>query len=1153
MNKIFNVKWNAALQRYDVTSELTKGKSKSSCTNERSFIKKLTAKLSVMSAMIIALFNSSAYAANAIINDGTTGAYSDLNIITNVDNNNNSDAFGIYSKHIGGNINFKDGSINTSGLGAYAAVASDGGLMTLNGSTIHTSGKSAHGLYAARGSELTGNKLIISTLGSKSYAVYAEQNSKITINDSHIDADTGLVAGGQSTLTASNTQINSVNKGLYANAATIIGSKLTVSTSNNGGYAAMANQTSGKITLADSQLDTAGSNSYALYAANGQIDATNTLINTQGTGASALVAYGNGGHAAIILSNGAVNTSGNNAHGVNVSGAGNHIDIDKSKISTTGSGSIGAWTHSGSTLTITDTDISAQRSYALLADDSQSIINYDGGAVTSKGNTAAVFARAGGTINLKNATVNTNYTGIEGTSGTTLNAENVVINNNNTGATQNGVGVYGYSYSKINLNNVEINNTGVNQTGIQLSKGSTAKLNGVSINGLNNWDGIVLGDTTSLVGSNVHVNMSSDASSKSNAARGIFFTNDSSKKAVSLSQSKINVAGATSNAIYARAGTGSMNLANTEVTALDSNVINTGQSNSLTLNASGTRLSGKNLLVVGAGDDKSQTSNIILNGDMASQFNGDIIINRVATGSNALTLKNNSIWTGATSTLQNLSLNSGSQWDVTHDSAIDNLTLDNATLNMTAPGTGYSLVTVNNLSSNNGTLDFKTHLKDDASKTDQLLITGDYHGNTAVAVTNAGGTGAQTIDGIKLIEVAGKVEGNFTQAGRIVAGAYDYNLTRNGNKWLLESNTQSVPPVDPVKPIDPTKPIDPVKPVEPEKPGDAGMSGAGGSVEPEHPATRIIRPEAGSYVANQAAANTLFSQSWEDRAANTRYANVEAGNESSSLWLRNQVRHNRSKEGAGQLTTQGNRYIMQFGGDIAQWRSTAGDRLNVGVMAGYGNAQSTTQSNVTGYRTKAQLHGYSSGVYATWIQDKEDLTGAYVDSWMLYNWFDNAIKGDGIASESYKSRGITASVEGGYTFNIADISREKSIYLQPQLQTTWMGVRAKDVTEANGTHVSSSGNNNMQTRVGVRTFIDGKLAKVKPFIEANWIHNSETFGSNLNGVSVTQQGTHNLADVKVGLQSQINRNIDVWGSVGRQFGHQGYADTSALVGVKVSF
>jgi len=90
---------------------------------------------------------------------------------------------------------------------------------------------------------------------------------------------------------------------------------------------------------------------------------------------------------------------------------------------------------------------------------------------------------------------------------------------------------------------------------------------------------------------------------------------------------------------------------------------------------------------------------------------------------------------------------------------------------------------------NNGWLHFNTVLGDDNSATDKLVVTGNTDGTTNVSVTNAGGLGAQTTgNGIQLIEVQGESNGTFTQGSRISAGAYDYQLAKNGNgSWYLQS------------------------------------------------------------------------------------------------------------------------------------------------------------------------------------------------------------------------------------------------------------------------------------------------------------------------------------------------------------------------------
>lgn len=120
----------------------------------------------------------------------------------------------------------------------------------------------------------------------------------------------------------------------------------------------------------------------------------------------------------------------------------------------------------------------------------------------------------------------------------------------------------------------------------------------------------------------------------------------------------------------------------------------------------------------------------------------------------------------------------------------------------------------------------------------------------------------------------------------------------------------------------------------------------------------------------------------------------------------------RFTDGSKQLKTQANRYVLQIGGDLAQWSSDGLDRWHLGVMAGYANQKSKTHNTHNGYASRGHVNGYSAGLYATWYANEVDKTGTYLDSWVLYNWFDNTVQGDHLASEKYKSDGITASIEG---------------------------------------------------------------------------------------------------------------------------------------------
>lgn len=77
-------------------------------------------------------------------------------------------------------------------------------------------------------------------------------------------------------------------------------------------------------------------------------------------------------------------------------------------------------------------------------------------------------------------------------------------------------------------------------------------------------------------------------------------------------------------------------------------------------------------------------------------------------------------------------------------------------------------------------------LSDDKSSVDSLIITGDSTGKSAVYVTELGGHGAQTVEGIRVIEVQGNSGAEFTQGGRIVAG--HSNWKSSGSQLSTQSN-----------------------------------------------------------------------------------------------------------------------------------------------------------------------------------------------------------------------------------------------------------------------------------------------------------------------------------------------------------------------------
>ncbi|KNC93443.1 hypothetical protein GM31_19095 [Trabulsiella odontotermitis] len=483
-----------------------------------------------------------------------------------------------------------------------------------------------------------------------------------------------------------------------------------------------------------------------------------------------------------------------------------------------------------------------------------------------------------------------------------------------------------------------------------------------------------------------------------------------------------------------------------------------------------------------------------------------------------------------------------------HEAAAGLLTLggnltSSGTLNLAGSKTGNQLVVNGNYTGKDGLLALNTVLNGDDSPTDKLTVHGDTSGNTRVGVNNVGGSGAQTVNGIELVQVDGNSAGNFALTkGTVEAGAYVYTLAKGtgdaAKNWYLTSKWNgAVPPQDPVKPpvVDPTAP-------------DA------------------LRPEAGSYISNIAAANTLFNHRLHDRLGEPQYTDaLHNGNDNvSSMWMRHVGGHERSSAGHDQLKTQSNRYVLQLGGDIAQWSTDGLDRWHLGVMGGYANEHSNTRSDRAGYGSDGRVSGYSAGLYGTWYQNDADKTGAYVDSWMLYNWFDNSVSADNRERDEYKSKGLTASLEAGYTLKAGEFYGSQGTlntwYVQPQAQVTWMGVKDNAHTRHDGTRIETQGDGNIQTRLGVRTYLnshhkmdDGKQREFQPFVEVNWIHNTQAFGVKMDGTTVSRDGARNLGEVRTGVEGKLNDRLSVWGSVGVQMGDKGYSNTQGMLGVKYSW
>ena len=268
---------------------------------------------------------------------------------------------------------------------------------------------------------------------------------------------------------------------------------------------------------------------------------------------------------------------------------------------------------------------------------------------------------------------------------------------------------------------------------------------------------------------------------------------------------------------------------------------------------------------------------------------------------------------------------------------------------------------------------------------------------------------------------------------------------------------------------------------------------------------RLAIPEAEAvlYAQQAYAANTLFGLRAADRGDDVYAADPSR----QKLWLRfiGGRSHQNIRGGAA---VDGRRKGVQIGGEVFV-RQNEGSRLAIGVMGG--RADQHASVNGKGGAAGSYLHGYGGGVYAAWHQLRDKQTGAYLDGWLQYQRFKHRINDENRA-ERYKTKGWTASVEGGYNALVAEgvVGKGNNVrfYLQPQAQFTYLGVNG-GFTDSEGTAVGLLGSGQWQSRAGIRAktrFALRNGVNLQPFAAFNVLHRSKSFGVEMDGEKQTLAG-----------------------------------------------
>ncbi|EDU9312655.1 fibronectin-binding autotransporter adhesin ShdA [Salmonella enterica subsp. enterica] len=469
----------------------------------------------------------------------------------------------------------------------------------------------------------------------------------------------------------------------------------------------------------------------------------------------------------------------------------------------------------------------------------------------------------------------------------------------------------------------------------------------------------------------------------------------------------------------------------------------------------------------------------------------------------------------------------------------DLINMGTMTSGSSASTPGNTLYVDGNYTGNGGSLYLNTVLGDDDSATDKLVITGDASGTTDLYI-NGIGDGAQTTNGIEVVDVGGvSTSDAFELKNEVNASLYTYRLYWNesDNDWYLASKAQS----------------DDDDSGGDDTPSDGGDDGGnvtppdhGGDVAPQY------RADIGAYMGNQWMARNLQMQTLYDREG-SQYRNADG-----SVWARFKAGKAESEAVSGNIDMDSNYSQFQLGGDILAW-GNGQQSLTVGVMASYINADTDSTGNRgadgSQFTSSGNVDGYNLGVYATWFADAQTHSGAYVDSWYQYGFYNNSVESGDAGSESYDSTANAVSLETGYRYDIA-LSNGNTVSLTPQAQVVWQNYSADSVKDNYGTRIDGQDGDSWTTRLGLR--VDGKLYKgsrtvIQPFAEANWLHTSDDVSVSFDDATVKQDLPANRAELKVGLQADIDKQWSVRAQVAGQTGSNDFGDLNGSLNLRYNW
>lgn len=354
-----------------------------------------------------------------------------------------------------------------------------------------------------------------------------------------------------------------------------------------------------------------------------------------------------------------------------------------------------------------------------------------------------------------------------------------------------------------------------------------------------------------------------------------------------------------------------------------------------------------------------------------------------------------------------------------------------------APGSGGigTLTVARGYAGNGGALEIEAVLGDDASATDRLVVNGATSGNTVVTVINLDGSGGQTVEGIKIVDVTGTSNGTFTLDGdyefqgeqAVIAGAFGYRLYKNGvsdpddGDWYLRSSL-----------LDPSSP---------------------------NPPTDVYQPGVPVY---EGYARTLLAlnglPTLQQRVGNRFWAADPV--DGKGVWGRVEGGYQRPEAVASTSATDASidTWQIQMGADVVLAEYEDGSAVVGGLSMHRGKADAGVASMFG--NGSIDTTAYGIGATLTWY----GASGLYVDAQAKLSWFesdlDSAVLGSLLRNND--GQGQSVGLEVGKRFPVSG-----KFTLTPQFQAVYSDVDFDRGVDPAGAIVSADKGSSLVTRSGI--------------------------------------------------------------------------------------